>query len=1409
MAEQIDHDVVINSESAGTSVPAGVAANHKEIESAVSGTNSTITTATLPEGLSDAKSANEAATDTNLSVSEETILGGAAEPSAGDAALKPEEGSLAAEASAEPSIASDTEGSRADGAERKEGDNMKSTMLRKAPTFSKVSVTKNFMAKSASPVPAAPKIGEKPSPLTTSTQPAALKPRLVAKTASSLQGVPRTGAVPAGGPDASKVWNKNRPVPPPPPKHFTDEELKQQYGIHLATRLQTDENGKEVPKWADIDDDEDDWAPETVVWMDGTKSTLTPSEITPIQKDLPLSAPQAVRPAETARPILAVKRPGEGGAPKVILKSTSGAQQAKQQPNGTAPSPTPGEKPALKPMSPAPAPPVKSPWAKLPAVEAVPLINPPVQQPMPSAPLPSQDARMYEPQPSPTPAREIAADTFDRSWHEGEGAPRELFNSANGRYEPVAEGRRGSIRPDSIARKTSLLHRSSQTGQGAAETSPAFQSRTSSQVDGASWSRRRGSSVSHGSLPPGRRMSVSVSHPSDLSPAPEDERRQSTATAHDLRASPMSARNEPQEPTFSQQSAWDQQMPPQPEAGMEAEHGLEDPLKAQERIMREKREEARKRRQEEEERLEREKRERLQAKLAALESAGKSKKEREAEAVAAATVPHDNESLTNQTTDQQRTTGTNSEEPPAVLPQAAEVSAELAPALEDQSLPASAVPKEPPQEILPSPLAPRSQPLTGLSELPISAADQGAKQPLRAHLSPGTASRTPHGTQQSPYKAPPSSYSSPGDRKQQPFIRSPFAPNDTFGTWSTPAPNGNVWGSSGIGNGTFEKASNFAPVPMSQTSGLPLPHAPGMPQPPGSTRISPQTFGQDARSPSLQQQPPAESTRTFPPPGLESRPEHAWGASRHAGMSPAPGLGRSTHLPGPIAPPSRAQQQAQHPAPRPDAISAWNNAASRLPHQYSADAEAAERKQQEGMPAPVVPPRDETIRETFKQTSAGGKLGGPRRYDKTEYIVHDAQGSRAVSTLSPAPPSTQTQPIGPVPTASPLNEPWKAAVENTVRIPDGSLNPAHGGLPVQQPPIAPPSAPAQSVTAYHSHVHYPTGPLPGVPIASVKDRSPPPPETAEHPAFTGDYGHPRVKFPQPPPVVKLPPAATQTSPYLQQQSLAGPLSGAHQRHLQAWGPPGVVRPLVQNNEWQARFNGLFNRTPIQTEVPPSPPGTPPKAQDPVLAVAAASRAVMEETSAVAATVSLPLSQVKTAPTKGGFVIDDSDDVTSKPGIDEMFAEERSFGSLPDIRMPRNAIYDPGVYRMFRDRTHGRSANAPVTQTEPDWLGFLWPRNPQGIFIKLPGTKLQDSNRLVRYASVAGTNSSRKSSGFHDRKSSGKFHKGKEGKGNSGSTSPGTTTTSNAGSRQTSFQKTPNSAKAAKGRNSNSTPVKAS
>jgi len=215
MAEQVSHNVVNNSESASASALADVAANQTTIASAADGTESTLATN------SDAFSTNGKA---------EAAI---AEPSAGDASTAAEAPALPHTKTADDSekvdasvlangvshgedgsVNSDTEGSRADGTEQKKEGNhhVRTNSVKKPTTFSKVSVTKNFMAKTASPGPQAAKIGDKPSPLSTAPQPVAFsaRPRLVAKTGAMQTTLKSRAGPESAGPDASKVWNKNR-----------------------------------------------------------------------------------------------------------------------------------------------------------------------------------------------------------------------------------------------------------------------------------------------------------------------------------------------------------------------------------------------------------------------------------------------------------------------------------------------------------------------------------------------------------------------------------------------------------------------------------------------------------------------------------------------------------------------------------------------------------------------------------------------------------------------------------------------------------------------------------------------------------------------------------------------------------------------------------------------------------------------------------------------------------------------------------------------------------------------------------------------------------------------------------------------------------------------------------------------
>lgn len=405
-----------------------------------------------------------------------------------------------------------------------------------------------------------------------------------------------------------QVWNRNRgkllsdshpwftandhlAAPQATPKNFTDEELKQHYGIHLATRLPADGDGKEK-NWADIDDDEDDWAPDTIEWNDGTKVTLAQNDSTAIlaeEQARALVEKERQEEEEKARKVGQQQSTTTVGPNATVLKPRSAAQPK----SGGLVLKTTSEKPTLvaKPAAPAP---VRSPWASLPPVEKVPPVdtNPPSQpgtsRPQYNDPYGSQSM----PPPPQQAAMEIAADDFTRTRRDTQnGTLGQLYNAQSGQYEPANTGRRGSVRKDQNFRAPSLLQRGSQYDQhGPAEPSAAFQTqRSNSQQDAAAWSRRRSSTVSGESGPHGRRMSTSKG--SDM-------------------ASPLL-------PSATQSPALHHSQLPQDARGSTASpyQSRNDDVAAQKQLMKEKRELAIKRKKEEEEREEAAKKERIRIKM--------------------------------------------------------------------------------------------------------------------------------------------------------------------------------------------------------------------------------------------------------------------------------------------------------------------------------------------------------------------------------------------------------------------------------------------------------------------------------------------------------------------------------------------------------------------------------------------------------------------------------------------------------------------------------------------------------------------------------------------------------------------------------------------------------------------------
>lgn len=83
--------------------------------------------------------------------------------------------------------------------------------------------------------------------------------------------------------NATVRW-PSQAVPQSSTRELSDEELKQRYGMQLTSRLQHNGSGPEA-RWADISvDDEDDWAPETITWADGSTLAIDPVVATPSQR---------------------------------------------------------------------------------------------------------------------------------------------------------------------------------------------------------------------------------------------------------------------------------------------------------------------------------------------------------------------------------------------------------------------------------------------------------------------------------------------------------------------------------------------------------------------------------------------------------------------------------------------------------------------------------------------------------------------------------------------------------------------------------------------------------------------------------------------------------------------------------------------------------------------------------------------------------------------------------------------------------------------------------------------------------------------------------------------------------------------------------------------------------------------
>ncbi|MCJ1287734.1 hypothetical protein MMC26_007086 [Xylographa opegraphella] len=1134
--------------------------------------------------------------------------------------------------------------------------------LKKSATFKPVSVTKSFLAKAGTVTNATAKLGGDKvngvgGPSSSATQ-LAPRPRLVAKSASGTRNsIPKalimgSKAGKGTGPDPNQVWNRNRVcTPQATPKHLTDEELRQQYGIQLASRPQEDADGKEA-KWADIDDDEDDWAPETIEWNDGTKINLSQ-----IDQKAAIAAEQAAAGAanekatEAAKPKFPVLKPASTVGPNATVLKLGSSTQPK---SGGLVLKGPSDKPTLvaKPSTNQ----VKSPWASLPPVEKVsPVpINPQVQTP--TSRFSQKDVHGFEAMPpQPVHAKEIAADDFSRSSREtSSGTPRELFNSQSGRYEPVKEMRRGSTtRKEQNFRAPSVLQRPSQGDQrGPAEPSAAFQTSRSSQQDAGSWSRRRASSnLSGESGQFGRRESMNKGFdiprmPSELQQRRDSQYEQSPLTPgiHSAKpgqrdVSPVHSHEQSitsQSPTIAvaQQlslnesaTASPQQIHAQPVIPPTNTSAVPDPdtIATQRKLMHEKREAAIKRKAEEEAREEAERRERIRIKMEKLGLVdGKMGKKEQAEEALSSPA------AIKEIHEEQTSTPRSPPKPP--VPNTSGAPQQYGLMKVHASHPmngsqATSAPTERKQLELIR-LKEDLQPPLPTEEIN-PARDVDASQ-VNGDISSNEEIIVPPSPEPRHQEATP-------DTRQQSWKAIQQGSNG-FSTWNNTGmtthspPGGNISGSlwgppanhKGIGNGDFQPN-----MQRSQPRQLPFqPHlTSSQPQPIGPPRHLQQSHGPQVQGMihhsqthvrSIEEEP--QTVPSFPPVESTSRNGNTQLKGQHQVLPDSQDPAKITDTSRQTISSMVAKSTRQLPPPAAQApqtgLSAWANFGTTT---AILEANIAEKTYQENLV------RIEEQRRTGIRQGPLPTFNEKWRQVKTS----DTSGQRQVVETFKTPQNVQA-----------LNNGPQSLGETHADLSSKSVN---SGLVTPQ------------VRSRYQDIFEQNKRVVSAPIefGRTASASPPPPDSLEHPAYIATSQRPlvnlpgsRPKFPGPRPTVRLPPP---TGAALQPSVSPEPRAS----NLRT-----VSQPLATSLSWQDKINGLFDRK------------TSPEKKFAEISGFSSSKVPLEIVSiAPSAAVALP----PKAEAAAVFVTRLAVDGPPKTVEDEdALFEERHFGSVPTVRVPAMA-----------------------------------------------------------------------------------------------------------------------------------------
>lgn len=1112
-------------------------------------------------------------------------------------------------------------------------------------------------------------------------------------------------------------------APPTVPKHFTDEELKQQYGIHLATRLQADGDGKEA-KWADIDDDEDDWAPETIEWNDGTKITLSHTDSAAVlaeeqaaalllkeqQEEQNRAKMPPPKPTTTVGPNATVLRLSSGGPPRtggLLLKN-------------------PSDKPTLVAKPPAPTP-VRSPWAQLPPIDKVsPVpINSPAQ---PSAPR-SQPPDPSGPESTGTPTSttmEIAADSFTRTRRDTQnGSHGQLYNSQSGQYETVNPPRRGSMRKEQNFRPPSLLQRPSPNEQhGPAEPSSAFQThRSLSQQEATMWNRRASSTMSGDSGAHGRRASMTKG--SDIARIPQEllqQRRESQPPLSPLTPSPGQAKF-PQETGPNQPSQ--QQLATLPTAPINLPHLVEgntakavlpskpitygslaasrteDDVAAQRELMREKRALAIKRKKEEEQREALEKQERVRLNMLKLERLGVSSLDEKKEVEK---VPLDKkESET--TSPAMKEAGSKEVETKSVESAGGEskvVQPDKSKGL-NQILEVEAPPRSPPKPpVLDASGTPKQYGLMKMhgpalangvlpsierhaADLPkvVATNQQGAPSSLEARSKgsqPTTSLPMTSGDtiEKVESRAPPSP-----EIRNQDLFKAPRQQHwkgiqndaDPYTTWNGTGMTthssqvGSLWGLptnfKALGNGTFDRSVQRPQPRQPFQEHYPTPQPIGPPK----HLQRPRESSEPPRAPDLiNQTSAAEDSQTIP-----SYPASDAVATSLVSRDNAASPIINSENPDLASPPIHmAQPKLEVVAERPSrvqdqrsSLAAWGNfhatsAREDADKNRQASQEKAARLAEEARTG-IREPQGPILNETWRQV-----------------VVNDTDGKRQVvsSSRSVHDPMAEPQLNGDIrnsPFANPPNISMGGGAGRGSRF-------FPGGLPPQPHNLA------------------------GLAFGIHRAASPPPPDSSYHPAYFRDQQRPLVSLPKAKPTVRLPPPS------------AIPVQPPAIANISTVSLRPVPQPKANNAEWQDRFNGLFGVK------KPSPE----KKFANVAEFSATTKVPLEAPMIrISAAVSLPARDEDTSEQT------DDGEVFSKATEDEeALFENREFGSLPTVLLPKTkpqATQQKGCKIQNRGLARAKEVDPESVKNFEEKESEL--SNATVIFIKLAGMGTRKSKAL--------------------------------------------------------------------------------